>query len=188
VSNANSPAVPLHAPINWTRFILANVPYVVLYAVAIWLVAVTNSNPAQASIYWKLFIPVVGLVATIDGWKYAGPTSRDKTAFVVKQVLHWGVLLIVVNLLFLQSMLQFLNAENHGFVIIYLLGLAASLSGIHLDWKMAIFGAFLIMSGIGIGYIEDNLLVMLTATGVALAAIVVTLVIRLKMHGQGKTG
>jgi len=61
------------------------------------------------------------------------------------------------------------------------IGLAAILSGIYLDWKMAVFGAFLVASAIGLGYIEDNLMMMLTISSVALAGVVVTLLVRSKI-------
>lgn len=163
---------------DWRRFLIANVPYVVLYVIAIWLVALTDSNQAAASADWELFIPLVGLVSIIGGWRYAGVGGRPIWVYLLKQVLHWGVLVVVINLLFLESMLQFLNAQDHGFVVIYLLGLAAILSGIYLDWKMAVFGTFLILSAIGIGYIEDNLLVIMTASLAAVVGVLLTLVFR----------
>ena len=172
---------PAAQKFDWLHFLIVNVPYVVLYAISIWLVGLTNSDEARAAEYWQLFIPLVGLVSTLGGWRYAGLGGVPKALYLFKQVLHWGALLIVINLLFMDSMLQFLNAEDHGFVVIYLLGLAAILSGIYLDWKMAVFGAFLVASAIGLGYIEDNLMMMLTISSVALAGVVVTLLVRSKI-------
>lgn len=167
VSDASKP--------SWFWVLIVNLPYLALYAFTIWLVAVTDSDPVTAAIYWQWFVPAVGVVATIGGWR--SPAAANKAAYLLKQVLHWGTLLLVINLLFLKSMQDFLNAESHGFVVAYMLGLAAILSGIYLDWKMAVFGAFVIGSAVGIGYLDDNAM-LLTVIGVAIAGIAVTLAIR----------
>ncbi len=173
---------------GWVHFLVVNLPYVVLYAIALWLVALTDSDEAEASFNWQLFIPLVGLVSAIGGWHHAGQGGGAKTIYLIKQILHWGALLVVINLLFMQSMLQFLNAQNHGFVIIYMLGLTAILSGIYLDWKMAVFGVFLIASAIVLGYIEDNVMVMLVASGIALVGVVLTLLIRGRIRSHSASG
>jgi hypothetical protein len=65
---------------------------------------------------------------------------------VLRQVAHWGALLVVIHLLFEVDVQHFLRSETDGFIIVYLLGLASILSGLYLDWKMAVFGLFLIFS------------------------------------------
>jgi hypothetical protein len=72
---------------------------------------------------------------------------------------------------------RFLNAESHGFVIAYMLGLGAILSGIYLDWRMAVFGLFLVGSAVGIGFLDQNAM-LLTLIGVAILAIAITLLLR----------
>lgn len=159
---------------SWSRVLLTNSPYILLYIVTIWLVAMTDSDPAKAGRYWQYFIPIIGLVSIIGGWNKA----RESTArYLTEQVLHWGALAAVTYLLFLGPMQEFLNAESHGFVTAYMVGLAAVLSGIYCDWKMTLFGAFIVGSAVGIGYLEDNAM-MITLTGVGIAAIAITLLLR----------
>lgn len=178
-----------HARPRWVSVLVFNIPYAVLYGIAIWLVALTNSDQAKASADWLIFIPLVGLVATVSGWRWVGTGGRAKALYLLRQVLHWGALMLVINLLFMPSMLQFLNAEDHGFVIIFLLGLAAILSGIHIDWKMAVFGLFLIGSGIGMGYIEDNLMmVIMTATAIAGVGSVLALFVLSRLRSRSASG
>lgn len=175
MSDVADPAVPKTGiKSSLLRLMLANLPYIALYVISIWLVAVTDSDPGKATTQWELFIPLVALVSIIDGWK---DTRETKVVYLIQQLLHWGALMLVVYLLFLPEMQNFLNAETHGFVLAYLLGLAAILSGIYLEWKMAVFGAFLIASAVGIGYLSDNAL-LLTLIGTAVAGIAITLLIR----------
>ena len=159
---------------SWLHVVLVNTPYILIYIATIWLVAMTDRDSAKAATYWQYFVPIVGLVSVIGGWAKA---QESKGKYLMEQVLHWGALLLVIYLLFLPDMEQFLNAESHGFVIAYMLGLAAILSGIYLDWKMAVFGLFLLASAVGIGFLDENALLM-TLIGVGIAAILVTLLIR----------
>jgi hypothetical protein len=166
---------------GWLHILLVDVlPYVVLYLLAIWLVSATTTAPGQAAHRWQLFIPVVGLVATFGGWHRAGPGAKDKAWFLLQQVLHWGTLAIVVQLLFLTSMRHFLDLQSDAFILIYLLGLTSVLSGIYLDWNMAGFGVFLIASAIVYGYVVDHLKILVSISGIAVATIVLVFLLSAK--------
>jgi hypothetical protein len=162
---------------GWLKILFVNLPYLALYAITVWLVAVTDRDSAAASAYWQWFVPVVALVATFGGWHHAGVGGRAKVLYLMRQVMHWAALLIVTNLLFLPPMQAFLNAQSHGFIVAYLLGLAAILSGIYLDWKMAVFGAFIVGSAVGVGYLDDNAM-LLTVIAVAVAGVAVSLLVQ----------
>jgi hypothetical protein len=91
----------------------------------------------------------------------------------VQQVVHWGALLLVIHLLFFPDVQHFLCAEDDGFVIIYLVGLASITAGVYLDWKMGLFGLFLIFSGVVLAYLDDNAL-LIAVGSVATMAVVAT--------------
>jgi hypothetical protein len=159
---------------SWRRVLLVNSPYILLYVLTIWLVALTDRDPVTAARYWQYFVPIAGLVAIIGGWSKS-PESRSR--YLIEQLLHWGSVMLVIYLLFMPELQQFLNADSHGFVVAYVLGLAAILSGIYQDWKMGVFGLFLIGSAVGIGVLEDNAM-LLTLVGVAAAGVAITLLVR----------
>ena len=166
------------------RFIMYGVPYLVLYAIAVTLVAMTDHDPATAQGAWDYFVPLVGLVSTISGWsRHAGYNWQMRLRYVLRQIIHWGALLVVIHLLFQADVQHFLRAETDGFVIVYLLGLAGLLSGLYLDWKMALFGLFLIFSGVFIAYLDDNAL-LIAVGGIATMAVVVTAFVWMKFHQQ----
>ncbi|KAA6186916.1 hypothetical protein F2Q65_03230 [Thiohalocapsa marina] len=159
---------------TWLRVLLINSPYILIYAATIWLVALTDSDPDKASKYWQYLLPVVGLVSVIGGWSQ---TRISRARYLTQQVLHWGALMLVTFLLFVPTMEHFLDAQTHGFVVAYMLALAAILSGIYLDWKMGIFGLFLVGSAVGIGFLNNNAM-LLTLIGIGMAGVAVTLVVR----------
>ncbi|MCG6943201.1 MAG: hypothetical protein LJE69_18370 [Thiohalocapsa sp.] len=167
------------------KFIVSALPYTVLYAIAVVLIAMTDHNPASAQDTWDYFIPLVGLVSITSGWAlHAGDTWQSRLRYILQQVIHWGALLLVIHLLFQTDVQHFLRAETDGFVIVYLLGLSGLLSGLYLDWKMAVFGLFLIFSGVFIAYLDDNAL-LFAIGGIATMAVVGTAIAWIKFHQQG---
>ncbi len=176
LATPNAPVATPSSAFSWIQLLLAVAPYVALYAVAIWLVAMTDSNPDRASSLWKWFIPAVGLIAIYGGWQRMQSSGAGISQYLTKQILHWGATMGVIYLLFWPTVLVFLTAESHGFVAIYILGLSAILAGVHLDWKMGLFGLFLIGSGIGIAFFDDNAMLM-TLTGLAVIGIGLSVVI-----------
>jgi hypothetical protein len=169
------------------KFALSALPYGVLYVLAVVLIAMTDHNPASSKDAWDYFIPLVGLVSAVSGWsRHAGDDWQSRTRYVLKQIVHWGALLVVIHLLFQQDVQHFLRAETDGFVIVYLLGLAGLLSGLYLDWKMAIFGLFLIFSGVFIAYLDDNAL-LFAIGGIGTIAVVGTAFAWIKFHQHGES-
>jgi hypothetical protein len=161
------------------RFLLYQLPYLVLYIVALGLVAMTAHDATGMSDYWQMFIPLVALVSILGGWRWAGATGSARWGYILRQVLHWGALVLVIQLLFAHAVQDFLNDQQDAFVSVYLIGLAALLSGIYLDWKMALFGVFLLLSGVALAWLNENwLMLSLVIGGAGVVAAAVSLVIR----------
>lgn len=166
---------------SWLKLLIPSLPYLALYIASLVLIAMTESQPAQATTLWKWFMPVVALVSMMGGWRFSGEDAKEKGLYIAKQLLYWGAVLLVINLLFMGDTSHFLNAETQGFVIAYILGLSALLSGIYLDWKMSLFGAFMIASAIGLAFLDDNALLISVA-----AVVVAGLVMMLLLRRRGK--
>jgi hypothetical protein len=161
------------------RFLLYQLPYLVLYIVALGLVAMTAHDATGMSDYWQMFIPLVALVSILGGWRWAGAAGSARWGYILRQVLHWGALVLVIQLLFAHAVQDFLNDQQDAFVSVYLIGLAALLSGIYLDWKMALFGVFLVLSGVALAWLNENwLMLSLVIGGAGVVAAAVSLVIR----------
>lgn len=169
-------------------FFLNQLPYIILYIATIVLVAMTDREPTEAAMKWIWFIPAVALVAIVGGWKYhAGESGKSRALYLLRQVLHWAALAVVVHYFFTKDLLHFLNAETDGVVMIFLLGLTAMLSGIHADWKMGLFGAFLIGSGVTIGWFDDNAVLLGILGGGAGVATILMLLIRSRVKSRSKS-
>jgi hypothetical protein len=174
--------------LNRKRFLLYHVPYVLLYVVALGLVAMTSHDAVGTSLYWQMFIPLIALVSIAGGWRFAGAPGTPRWHYLLKQVLHWGALVLVIRLLYAHNVQDFLNSEQDGFVTIYVIGLAAILSGIYLDWKMALFGLFLLLSGVAMAWVEDNVMLIGLLFGAAVVAAALTLLIRHRVKPSRASG
>ena len=175
---SKSGSVADHKKLTIKSLLLQHIPYAVLYVVALILVAMTGRDAAGTGIYWQMFIGLVALVSIVAGWRFAGTANDPRWMYLLKQVLHWGALVVVIQLLYTHDLQAFLNAEQDGFVTIYVLGLTAILSGIYLDWRMALFGVFLLLSGAGLAWIDDNAMLMSLIVGAAAIAGGATLIFR----------
>lgn len=164
--------------LNRRRLVLYHIPYVVLYAVAVGLVAMTSHNAAGTSIYWQMFIGLIALVSIVAGWRFASEPGSSVGLYMLKQVLHWGALVLVIRLLYTHNLQDFLNDNQDGFVTVYMIALTAILSGIYMDWRMALFGIFLLLSGVGMAWIDNNAMLISVIAAAAALGVVVTLLIR----------
>ncbi len=184
ITNPDAASFPGARTRHFRMFTLISLSYIVLYVIAILLISLTDHDPTSAKPSWDLFIPLIGLVSAFSGWsQHAGDTRRTQTQFIIQQVLHWGALLLVIHLLFMADVQHLLQAETDGFVIIYLVGLTSLLAGIYLDWKMAVFGFFLIVSGVIIAFLDDNALLIALSTFGMFALAVSTLILVKHQHG-----
>jgi hypothetical protein len=86
--------------------------------------------------------------------------SLDPSGIQRRQARHWVFAALLSGLL-----------EPSG--RIYILGLAGILSGLYLDWKMALFGLFLIFSGVVIAFLDNNAL-LIAVGGTATIAVIMT--------------
>jgi hypothetical protein len=69
-----------------------------------------------------------------------------------RQILHWGVVLLMVQLIFMASgpdkYLDALDDRQASFIIIFSMTLSTFLAGIYFDWRLCIVAVFLIMSAV----------------------------------------
>ncbi len=154
-------------------YLIQAIPFAALYAIAVVLVAMTETDAAGSMKAWLQFIPLVAGVSVVLGW--GNVRGSDYFGYLIRQALHWGGLgVIVYYVIALPEVQQFMPNAITGFTILCLLGLTAYLAGIYTDWRMMVFGAALLASAVAIVYLDDWSLIL---AGAALAIVIVTLFI-----------
>ena len=91
-------------------------------------IAYTSLTRQPIALYWELLVPVLALVCIGSGW-HAAPDGKAKLRLVATQGAHWLAFLVGMNLVFLPSVQNMLNADATGLAILLLLALGTFIAG-----------------------------------------------------------
>lgn len=127
----------------------------------------TDLYPAASLRYWQLMAPVFCLICIASQWSRA-----PSLALVRRQVLHWGVFLGVMQLLFLPPMQHSLDSDVTGIFLLVLLALSTFLAGVYLDWRFGVVGVFLGICAVLIAFL-DEAAAMISVAAIAIVAAMV---------------
>ena len=148
---ADPPASP---PLSLLRrlFRPVDIGFLLMIALA-WIGAVyTTFNVESSRWYWQWLIPIFGLICIITQWYHVESTLKTRTIMVARQLLHWGVVLLMTFLVFMASgqnaYIDTLDDRQASFVLMYTLTLSTFLAGIYFDWRLCVVAVFLIISAI----------------------------------------
>jgi hypothetical protein len=144
---------------------------ILLIALSIIGVGVTDFAPAASHWYWLAMVVVFGLGCILIEWDRAKNEGRDKIVIVRKQLLHWLGLLLAVQLVYLLLHAGRLDNENTGLVILLLLALTVFASGIQLGWRLCVVGILLGLALIMATYLEEFLWLIMIIMAVAAVSI-----------------
>lgn len=124
-------------------FWVEELPYIGMLLLTLGGVTYASVSPQATFDYWRILVPVFGLICIIAGWRAAG--SKDaRWRLVWTQVLHWAAIFATMQLLFLPNVHLMLNSDATGLAIMALLALGTFLAGVHAaSWRVCVVGAFL---------------------------------------------
>jgi hypothetical protein len=144
-SNSNQPAM-----------LFAVLPSLILFAVATILFWLSKEDMAGNSRYWEIFVPVVAALSLVSGWGQSYLSGNVRLWYVVKQVIHWGALLILLYIINTQGIRELMSDQQYTATILYLLAFTTLLAAIHIDVKLLFFGVFLALCAFLIAVPADN--------------------------------
>src|SRR5215831_20528025 len=107
-------------------------PHIVVLVVAISGVAYTNISHQPLVGYWEFLTLAMAVVCVVTEWAKVGD-RHARWQLVLKQALHWGAILIAMNIMLLAGVQQFMPAPATGLVLLMLLALGAFLAGLNLS-------------------------------------------------------
>ena len=108
--------------------------------------AYTQADAENSRWYWHSMIPIFGLICIITEWGSVAPTAKARALLIVRQILHWGGLLIVIQLAFMatnQGFMNALDARQTSLLLMLTVTLSTFLAGIHFDWRLCLVALFL---------------------------------------------
>lgn len=150
-------------------FLLRDWPYVLMLILSLGGVAYTSF--AQSELYWVLLTPLIGLVCVITRWSQV--EGRDEHVhLVVTQALHWGAVLVAMQLMSLQVLRQVTGIASP-LSVLTLLALGTFTAGLHIrSWKVCVVGAILAVGVPAVALLQQSALLILLITAVLVAIVV----------------
>ena len=142
---------------RWHR----ELPYAIVLVFTFAGIAYTSLTRQPIALYWELLVPVLALVCIGAGW-HAALDRKAKAKLVATQVAHWLAFLVGMNLVFLPSVQNMLNADATGLAILLLLALGTFIAGVHMpSWKMCVLGLVMACFVPAIAWLEAATLIVL---------------------------
>ena len=106
-------------------------PYIVVLVLAVAGVAYSTTSNQPLAGYWEFLALATGILCVMTQWsKVEGKDAR--TQLVWMQALHWGAILITMNIVLFSGVRQMLPGPATSLVLLTLLALGTFLAGIHL--------------------------------------------------------
>src|SRR5215469_18537365 len=131
MSEAELPQEQIDAAV-WLRrkgFLLRQLPYIVVLVLAISGVAYTNISHQPLVGYWEFLTLAMAVVCVITEWAKVDD-RHARWQLILKQALHWGAILVAMNIMLLAGVQQFMPAPATGLVLLMLLALGTFLAGL----------------------------------------------------------
>lgn len=135
-------------------------------------VAITYVNKDLSHLYWLTMIPVFGTLCYSAQWLRRGSTGLRWHKLLLREVLHWGGLLLAVELTYMLLSAGNIPRATTGMVTLLLLALVTFLYGVHLDRRFLGVGLFLGLSYVVMSYLAAYIWILLL-----IAALIATVAI-----------
>ena len=149
--------------------------FLVLIALSVGGVAVMDFSPRYGLWYWLAMGVVFAGTSIGLAWKRTAVTGSETAPhFLRRQILHWGVLILAILLVFLQRRTQGLTPTSSGLVALLLLATATLLAGVHFEWRMAVLGAILAVTYAAAALAEGFFWAILVVAAIAYVVVILT--------------
>jgi hypothetical protein len=153
------------------RFLLRELPYLVVLAMTMIGVAYTSASRQPLVIYWEVLALTVGAVCVVTGWR-ATQGSDARIRVLWTQALHWGAFLGAMNIVLLPGVQRVLTSSATGLTLLMLLALGTFVAGIHLSVRICLLGLTMALSVPAIAWLKQSALFLLLAV-IAIVAVAV---------------
>jgi hypothetical protein len=173
---------PAASRFNPRAFLIREWSYLLMLILALFGVAYTSFSQTPMTTYWIALAPFIGLVCVVTHWRDA-ERRDERLRLVWTQALHWGAVLLAMQLMFVADVRRMMNADASALAALTLLALGTFTAGIHIgSWRICLVGIVLGIGVPAIAWLEQSALFLVLAV-VILAAVIVPLF----LHGR-RTG
>lgn len=155
-----------------SRWKLSTADEIVFYGLI--MLSLIGAVTAQVSVtmgrtFWLAMIPIVGAATIYVEWGKVRAGEVKWLTLVRMQILHWGSLIIAVELVSLLDHFGRINNTAASSMTLLLLAQTTFLVGVHRDWRFCVVAAFQVLCLIVLSYLETYIWLMLVVAIVLIA-------------------
>lgn len=111
--------------------------------------------------YWLTMIPIIAVATIYVEWAKVRNEEVKWTTLIRMQILHWGSLVIAVQLVSLLSNFGRVNNTAVSSMTLLLLAQTTFLVGVHRDWRFCVVAVFQVLCLIVLTYLQTYIWLML---------------------------
>lgn len=138
-------------------------------------VAITYVNRDQSHLYWLTMIPVFGAFCFLVQRARSRGTGDKWTRLFLTELLHWGGLLLAVELAYTLLSAGNIPRATMGMITLLLFALVTFLYGVHLDRRFMGVGVFLGASFVVMSYVGAYIWILLLIAALIVAVAIFTM-------------
>jgi hypothetical protein len=147
-------------------------PYLAMLVLALGGVAYTSIATQGNAVVWMLLAAAFAGICIAAGWRRARG-KRGRWRLIWTQGLHWGALLLFMQLLLARDVQDMLNTRASGFTLLALLAFGTFLAGVHApSWRICAAAVLMAVAVPLIGFFEQSALLLLPLEVLIVATIV----------------
>jgi len=160
--------------ISLRGFLLREWSYLLMLILTVFGVAYTSAAKTPLTKYWMALAPFIGLVCVITRWR--DPDNREHHLHLIwTQALHWGAVLLAMQLMFVADVRRMMNAEASALATLAVLALGTFTAGVHVAaWRICLVGVILGFGVPAIAWLEQSSLLLMLA-GIVIVAVIALL-------------
>ena len=145
---------------NPRAFLMREWPYLAILVLSLFGVAYTSVAQRPMTTYWLALAPLIGIICVVTRWQ--NTQSREMHLRLIwTQALHWGAVLMAMNLVFVADVGQMMNADARALSILTLLALGTFTAGVHVGaWRICLVGIILGLGVPAIAWLEQTALLL----------------------------
>jgi hypothetical protein len=153
-------------------FLQRKLLFVVLLVLAIVGVAYTNISQQPLVGYWEFLALTTGIVCIVTQWSNARE-KQARTRLIITQALHWGAILVTMNIVLLSGVQSMLPTPATGLVLLTLLALGTFLAGVNfLSPQICFLGVAMAVAVPAIAWFKQSALFLLLAAILVIGLVV----------------
>jgi hypothetical protein len=144
-------------------FLQRKLPYVIVLALAVAGVAFTNISQQPLTGYWEFLALATGILCVVTEWKNVGD-RQARFKLMWTQALHWGAILVTMNIVLLSGVRILLPAPATSLVLLTLLALGTFLAGLNfLSLPICFLGLAMALAVPAIAWLKQSALFLVLA-------------------------